>query len=206
MTHRRTYAAIALAATLACVACTGSGPSAQDELTDVDQRRQRAIALADRAQRAAEAGRIDQAETLYRESVATDPKVFMAWNNLGELLLRAGEHADAVLAFREAAQLQPTDPRPLFNVGLTYSRAGWAEESLQAYRAALLRDPKHVPSLRGAARAAEMLRVADEPALEHVRTGMLHETDPTWRAYFQRQEFRIRAAMDGNAARMRDSD
>ncbi|MFG0306207.1 MAG: tetratricopeptide repeat protein [Phycisphaerales bacterium JB040] len=197
----RLLATLALATLLpACV--TERNPDFADAAAEAALRRAEAIDIAERAYEIHESGRVtgdparlDRAEELYRESLAKDPSVFATWNNLGELLLSQGEYQLAADAFGEAAFLNTRDPRPAFNRGLTYHRAGYAETALRYYSEALNRDPNYRPALRGATRAAALINAADYTIEEWIRTALMNETDPEWREFFTEQRFRVEAAL-----------
>lgn len=156
-----------------------------------EQRRSESIRLMRQAERAAEKGRELEAIDLYKQAVGASGDLYAAWNNLGELLMRQENYADAVSAYQVAADLQPQDARPLYNIGVAYVEVGWAEEALEYFKQALDRDPSYLPALRGAVKSAELLRRADDATLDLVRRGLLRETDDRWRVYFERQRFRV---------------
>ncbi len=164
------------------------------------------VRAAREAERLAQAGRIDEAIEKYQEALAHSGDLQGAWNNLGELYMRRGDYADAVSAFGVAAELVPSDPRPLYNTGLVYQRVGWARDAMSNYAAALERDPSMQEALRGHAVAADMLAHADERTLDYIRRGLLREKDPEWRTFFERQRFRVEAQMRSEAGRGYDAD
>ena len=133
--------------------------------------------------------------SLYQDAVTTYPDLAAAWNNLGVLLMERQDYMAASEALKRAARLSPADPAPLENLGLVYQRAGWSEEALRYYAAALSRDPYHVGALRGAAKAARLLNKADAEALERVRTALMLEKDAGWRMFFERERVRIQSRM-----------
>jgi tetratricopeptide (TPR) repeat protein len=190
-----------LAATLAGgLATTGCGQRRAG--TDIDavlaeraRTKAEALRLADRAAAANKKGDAAQAEELYRQALSLDRSLFQAWNDLGNLLMARHQYADAVSAFVTAADLQPADPRPLYNAGVAYQRIGWAEDALGFFEKALARDENHLDSLRGATRAAESLNRASPAILDRVHRGLLRETNDQWREYFERQRFRVEAAI-----------
>jgi tetratricopeptide (TPR) repeat protein len=98
---------------------------------------------------------------------------------------------DAVAAFKRAGELSPSDPRPIANIGLVYTRLGWAEKSLEYYLKALDRDPRFVPALRGSVGATKVLALADDAALTRVRTALMADTDPDWRHIYEMEQSRI---------------
>ena len=159
------------------------------------QRHEEAMALIEQAERHADAGRADDAIAAYQEAIAASPRIAAAWNNLGELLMQRDRYADAVSAFDTAANLEPGDPRPLYNAGVVYQKQGWAFEALKKFELALGRESGYLPALRGAVRSAEMLNRADTSTLTHIRNASLIEADPVWRDYFQRQRFRVEAGL-----------
>jgi len=55
-------------------------------------------------------GEIDEAIALYRESIAADPGLAIAWNGLSMALARKGEFAEAIEAARKLVELEPDDP------------------------------------------------------------------------------------------------
>src|SRR5690606_30650617 len=77
------------------------------------------------AERAERKGDEPAALALYREAIELDRRLPVAWNDFGTLLLQRGNYLDAVQALRVAADLDQTDPRPLYNIGTAYARAGW---------------------------------------------------------------------------------
>jgi tetratricopeptide (TPR) repeat protein len=183
--------ALTLGATL-----SGCGERARDlsQLTGED-RRGEALVISRDAERLAAMGKTDDAILRYQEALSISGDLAGAWNNLGELYMRRGSYADAVSAFGVAAGLTPSDPRPVYNTGLVYQKVGWAKDAIDHYAEALKRDENMQEALRGHAVAADMLGRADDKTLEYIRRGLLRETDPEWREFFERQRFRVEAEM-----------
>ncbi len=132
----------------------------------------------------------------YRAALETKNTMFAAWNNMGHLLMKKGDYADAVSAFQVASRLQPTDPRPEYNIGLAYQRVGWAQDSIVHFELALDREDSYLPALRGIVRSAEMVGQSDQQTLDYIRTALLRETNEQWQTYFQRQRYRVESQLD----------
>ncbi len=164
-------------------------------LMTYEDRRGEAMEISRDAERLANMGKTGDAILRYQEALAISNELAGAWNNLGELYMRQGDYADAVSAFGVAAGLTPSDPRPLYNTGLVYQKVGWAKDAIDHYAEALSRDENMQEALRGHTVAADMLGRADDKTLEYIRRGLLRETDPEWREFFERQRFRVEAEM-----------
>lgn len=192
-------AAVGLAGACAC----SSSPKLDDRpgispaqaIDQMARRRADAIRLAQEAERFETTDR-PRAIATYKQALSLDDTLHNAWNNLGLLLMEDGNYADAVAAFQVASDLMPVDPRPPYNIGLAYQRNGWGEEAYRHFALALERDPSHLPSMRGFVRAVEMTGRADDRTVQIIRTAMMRETDEEWRAYFQRQRYRVEAMLE----------
>lgn len=179
-------------------------PAQLDELSDaqaqrraeLERARTEAIALARRAQQEAGKGRVEGAIELYGQALARWSRMPGAHNNLGRLLVEAGRYQDAADAFFIASELSPTDPRPLANLGKLKMDIGWPGEAYGHYEKALERDPNDLESLRGVIAAADLLRMADDEALDYARRALLLENDAIWRSYLERQRYRIEQELD----------
>jgi len=189
-TTRRLCTLAALGALLTLGACTAT-PGAGDASNDLALRRGEAMRLIERAEKLAAAGKTDEAIHTYQESITQSATIPVAWNNLGELYMRQQQYADAVSAFERGGDLAPSDPRMPYNAGVAYQKVGYAHDALDKFDKALGRDPGYLPALRGAVRSAEMLNLADRPTLERIKRASMTETDPDWKAYFERQRFRV---------------
>jgi len=182
----------------ACAALQGCGGARSNTVIihdDSDTRLAEATALARRAQVAQKAGHDEEAIDLYRQSLDHSRTLPSVWNNLGLLLMKRKDYMEAADMFRAAADVSPTDPKPYYNVGVVYDLAGWGDRALEYYVKSLDRDPRYLESLRGAAKSALLLQMADEACLERVRTALLLEKDPKWRAFFEREQVRIDGRM-----------
>lgn len=158
-----------------------------------DRRLRESYRLFAAGQRAQKGGRLDEAREYYAQAVDLNPELSAAWNNLGIVLMdkEKPDYLNAAGAFRKSADLSPTDPRPYENLGLTYRRAKWYDESVRYYGMSLERDPNYLPSLRGYALGAIETAKVDETLLEHVKRALLIETDPAWRLEFERYKLRV---------------
>jgi Flp pilus assembly protein TadD len=63
-------------------------------------------------------------ETLFRHALAANPRSSIAWNNLGQALVRAGDESAAKTAFQRAIELSPHSPVALYNLGVLAERQG----------------------------------------------------------------------------------
>ncbi|MGD9789762.1 MAG: tetratricopeptide repeat protein [Phycisphaerales bacterium] len=201
-TTRLLLAAILLGLPASLGACNTSGTRfvAQDDMdartvearklwAKADSLRQNAEHEKDQVERAQA---YQKAAEMYRKSLQQREDIGAVWQNLGVCLMEGERnYMDAGTAFRRAAELLPTDPRPYENLAQAYLRAGWHKESLQYFVESLDRDPAYLPSLRGHAVLVQTLMVSDEPSLERLQRALLLETDPAWRAVIQRQVFRV---------------
>jgi len=85
--------------------------------------------------------RLEDAKSEFSRAIALDPKMAAAQLNLG-LVLIDSDPAAAAEAFRQAAELQPTESRPRFLAGFSLEHAGKFPEAIEQYRAALALSPK----------------------------------------------------------------
>lgn len=174
-----------------------SGRRAQTTLENTVPSRDRAAAMrvALQAQSSARSGEHDDAIRLYNEALVHDDRLAFAWNNLGLSLMELNAYDRAVYAFTRAADLDPADPRPMSNAGIAYHQRGFDREALRHFEYALERDPNWLEALRGAGRAGQRLRLADNRALERTRHAILVEPDRQWRDFFERERIRIEEAL-----------
>ena len=199
----RVMAACALAALsgVAVVGCA-SKPKPTGEVVRTDeiaQREREGYALAREAASAERAGNPERALELYSQAVGVWPELPSAWNNMGLILMGKSDYMRAVEAFKTAARMDVTDPRPLVNVGVAYDRTGWAEESLSAYLQALERRSTDRDALLGAITAQHKLLGADRPSLERVKMALMIEPDPAVREWLERERFRIESRLEAAA-------
>jgi tetratricopeptide (TPR) repeat protein len=191
-------AGCALASAGALTGCNRNSGSRDIVLTGVrpaGERLAEAQSLAQRAQARVKRERYDEAIELYRDALRAYDDFPAAWNNLGVLLMEQERYLEAADAFASASERAPSDPRPTFNLGLTWERASYLDEALDHYRRALDRDPRYLPAIRGAIRAEQALGVTNDASADRVRTALLIERDPVWRAYFEQQRIRVEAEM-----------
>lgn len=131
----------------------------------------------------------------YRQAILYDGERYVAWNNLGVELMNDGNYLDAVAALKVAADLSPRDPRPVSNIGLAYQEMGWAQDALEHYDQALMRDENFLDALRGYALAEETLGQGSLLSLERIKKALMIEKDEEWRDFFERRRFRVEALL-----------
>ena len=137
----------------------------------------------------------EAAINLYQQALAKSKDMFLAWNNMGMLLMERQAYMDAAECFKSAADLSVDDPRPFYNVGVIYQQTLHDKEALEYFLKSLARDGRYLPSLRGAAASGKRLDLTDEAALQRVRTALLIETDPKWRSIFETESLRIEGSL-----------
>jgi predicted O-linked N-acetylglucosamine transferase (SPINDLY family) len=83
-----------------------------------------------------QAGRLREAEALYRQilAVRVEPNVL---NNLGNALAELGQVEEAVAAFRQALAVRPDFVEACYNLGSVLQEAGRFDEAVAAYQDAL---------------------------------------------------------------------
>ncbi|HXP98282.1 MAG TPA: tetratricopeptide repeat protein, partial [Telmatospirillum sp.] len=84
-----------------------------------------------------QAGRLDDAETLYRLSIANDPQHARSHYNLGLIALQRGRHETAVEKIRQALDLHPANPEAWTNLGIALQALGRLEDAIVAFHASL---------------------------------------------------------------------
>ena len=83
------------------------------------------------------AGRLKEAETLYRAVISRHPLEASVLNLLGLLCTQDGRLAEAIELMARALRIAPSDPNALFNFGRALQDAGRMSEALAAYDRAL---------------------------------------------------------------------
>jgi tetratricopeptide (TPR) repeat protein len=182
---------LVVVAGLALGGCRGQQRSSTLDMPPVPQNLAEAQRLAIEGQRAQKAGDNGRARALYQESLANSRELHPVWNNLGMIMMEEGNYMDAVEMFRTAADLAPYDPQPYFNIAVAYDHAGWSQDAMRYYERALERDPRHIPALRGYARTAKVLDIADPSTLARVRAGLMVDRDENWREFYEREQYRM---------------
>lgn len=73
--------------------------------------------------------RLAEAVAAYREAVALDPRLAIAWNGLAMALAQQGDLDGALAASRRLVELEPDDPLGHTNLSLFYMRKGMIAEA-----------------------------------------------------------------------------
>jgi tetratricopeptide (TPR) repeat protein len=153
------------------------------------------------AKRAARATTPEKQEEYYRRAVAYYAEYAPAWNNLGVALMDQQRYLEAAEAFQRAADLAPSDPRPLYNHGLLFFRRAYPREALPYFLEALDRDPHYLPALRAAIQSEVRQRDVSQATLDRIQSALLLETDPGWQRFFELQRIRIEADLESQKKR-----
>lgn len=94
-----------------------------------------------------QAGRLDQAEGLYRRVLSLQPSQPDALHLLGMAALAQGRLDEAYRLVSQAAQLKPNEAVFVSDLGVVYESLGRFRDAEAAYRRALALNPRHAESL-----------------------------------------------------------
>lgn len=89
------------------------------------------------------AGRLGEAESVYREILAADPHATDALHFLGVLAGQTGRHAEAVAFISQAVALRPDHPESQKNLGVALKAIGRDDDAIAAYRRAIALKPDY---------------------------------------------------------------
>jgi len=109
-----------------------SGPSAPNS----SYYRQQAVRLLQQA------GRLDKLLQQAERRVAAAPQSLVLKTELAELYTAAGRREDAERLFSQIAELQPNDPKTLWDTATQLSRAGKHGEAVDKFLAAIVKEPE----------------------------------------------------------------
>src|SRR5271156_4035414 len=87
------------------------------------------------------AGRLPEAEILYRKILAQQPGHSEAMHNLGVIAIQAGRNDIAVDLIRSAIALRPNWPEAYSNLGNALKNEGQLDEAISAYRKSIALGP-----------------------------------------------------------------
>lgn len=130
------------------------------------------------AQRAQQAGRLEQAEAGYRRILREQPERPEALHFLGLVDYQRGRHGEAVRRMRRSVKLAPSDAAFWNNFGLALRAAGALEESEAAHRRALALRPGFVAAAFNLALALEALGRLDAAQAAYQQTLSLQPGHP----------------------------
>jgi tetratricopeptide (TPR) repeat protein len=118
-----------------------------------------------RGQAAAQGGRLEDADALFRQAIAADPTVAAAYLGLGVTMQNSGDLAGAIGQYRLALEQDPENVEAMADLGQALSRDGHADEAVSVLQEALRLAPGH-PGVSLNLGAAHLERGEGEPALE----------------------------------------
>lgn len=190
---------LALVCVIACATLVGCASRPDRGLDASEYARDRTRRLVEAQRLAEQAERTDdpaKAEELLREAVRLFPQHSAYWTNLGTALAQQNDFGGASEAYGVAADLDPTDPRPLYNIGTLWAKRYYPREASEYYERALDRDPNYLNAMRGLVRVRSAYLDYDREVLEVVDRAIILEKDDEWRRFFQRQRNVIQGALD----------
>src|SRR5918993_215119 len=94
------------------------------------------------------AGRLREAEALYREALAEDPHNIDALHFLGAIALQRGDPAQAAVFISQALSRNSANPPACNNLGLALAAQGKRREALSSWLDALALQPDYPDAVR----------------------------------------------------------
>lgn len=209
MTRRALIACAALVASASlltasgCASSSGTDPAraqlaSEDAAAQIarlqaeDARRLReALALGEQGDKAFAKQRYAEAVQHYTQAVSTYDEFFALWNNLGTALTRLDRYQQAEEAYIRATNINPSDPRPIYNRGLLYRNRGYPSDAKMYFERALEQDPRYLDALWGSIKADITLGSESRQTLERIRTALFLVSDEQHRQYLELERERI---------------
>jgi predicted O-linked N-acetylglucosamine transferase (SPINDLY family) len=94
-----------------------------------------------------QAGRLPDAEALYRQILAVEPRHAQSLHLLGVIAHQEGKFDAAVTLIRQAIGFLPTYPAAYNNLGIALHGQGQFDEAIAAFRQAIALQPAYAPAL-----------------------------------------------------------
>ena len=96
-------------------------------------------------------GRLEEADSLYRQAIAMRNDYVQAYINRGDVLIKMGKAHQAYEVYQEALKFEPDNPDLHYNLGVVLIELGQPERALLMFNNALQVDPEHLQSLTNSA-------------------------------------------------------
>lgn len=109
-----------------------------------------------------QAGRLADAEGLYRQILTVDPRHGDALHLLGVIAHQVGQSAAAIELIQQALQLLPAFAEAHNSLGIVLFSQGQLEEAVTSYRRAIELDPQHAKALSNLGAALRQLGRLDD--------------------------------------------
>jgi predicted O-linked N-acetylglucosamine transferase (SPINDLY family) len=119
------------------------------------------------------AGRLLEAERLYREVLVTEPDQPDALHLLGVLLSKLGRHEEAVARAQRAVLVRPDVPEYFNGLGNVLLHAGRVDEAIEAFRSATKLRPHYADAYSSLGNALQLRGLIDEALTVHARAAEL---------------------------------
>lgn len=94
------------------------------------------------ALRAAVAGDLEKAETMFSELIEEDPKSASVWSNRGSVRVSLQKYEQAAEDFTKAIALAPDAPVPFLNRAISYEAMGRFDDAIADCKTAIINDPE----------------------------------------------------------------
>jgi len=114
-----------------------------------------------------QAGRLAEAEALYRQVLALEPRQADAFHLLGVIAMQVGRNELAVDLIGQAIALKPSYPEAYYNLGIALSSGGKLDAAIAAYRHALSLKADHPEALNNLGNALKDNRQLDEAIIAY---------------------------------------
>jgi len=123
--------------------------------------------------------RFDEAEALYQHAIELDPRLAIAYTNLGNIRFRRGDEPGAEQLYRKALAIDARQPEAHYNLGYVMLERGFAAKAASYFEAALESDPRFADAHFNLAMALEALAERHR-ARAHWRLYLELEPTGTW--------------------------
>ena len=117
-------------------------------------------------------------ETLWRTTIARNPDAFLAYNNLGYILLQKGRVDEATNQFQKALEIQPDYDMAHNNLGYVFLQKGQVDEAIAHYQKILESHPDNPSAHYNLGIALVQKGQVDEAIAQYQIVLKTHPNDP----------------------------
>jgi len=116
-------------------------------------------------------------ETLWRTTITRNPNCWMAYNNLGPILNKKGQTAEAIGMFRQAIRLKPDLAEAHFDLGNALGRKGQIDAAIDQYQQAIRLKPDYAEAYNNLGAAFDRKGLIDAAIDQYQETVRLKPDD-----------------------------